>query len=694
MRGISKIFSPLLLALVVALEADAARRNFSERRRSLPTASTVPWAVTNAPFRALVQLSSLPNVPAAGVAIELPDFGHTKPDLSDVVLTDDEGAIQPVNTLWLRPGGTALLLAEELKPRVTYALYFGGGISRERKTWTPPAMSLLMETRRLAGSAKFSNWREMLDTWQRSGPVDGMGFVSHIFHGENPFGDNRHFATHYTGYLLTENVRQVRLYTLSSDASFVLVNGQCVLSSPGTHGARANEKTAPMVTIKCKTPLTRIDYYHVKAGSAYPPSMVLGWQNQHPVTMRELRYHGYETIPHNAWAHSGTARVLHIEGRDGYPAPAPQERVLSYIGYSGAWFYDVLLTAPPLPAGWTADWEFADGSVQHGATASRVLIADAPQKVTLRLKRGDETLTGFRRLEFPNDLAQASINRSTDVKRYASLLAQDDSTKLPPVAIAFLKEFGTLEQMARVADGFLQKHSDTASDLWAAAQEARIRWLAQSNPQQALTAVQNLPPRQQHLRLFNDLELDLLIYYLHDLTAATRIEVLAGDTLRARIRLGDVCRLAGKIPQAIEWYHAAQQVLPDKTDGRKLPAQDRAFSMMVGDALARNNRAEAKKKLDEWEMRHPVAKVYTDFLLLRARTLMAFGRWHEALAELDSLQAVNPENPYKIDADFQRAHVLFATGQPDAARKLWADIAKNYPNHERAAESRDLAKQP
>jgi tetratricopeptide (TPR) repeat protein len=573
-------------------------------------------------------------------------------------------------------------------------VYFSGGISRERKNWNPPAMSLLMETRRLGSGAKFNTWTEMQETWHRSGPVDGMGFVSRIFHGENPFGDNQRFATHYTGYLITENTKQVHLYTLSSDASFVLVNGQCVLSSPGSHGARATERTAPMVTIKCATPLTRIDYYHVKAGSLHPPSMVLGWHNEHPVTVRERRYHGYETVPSGLWAHAGTARVLRIEGFNDHPAPAPQEQVLSYIGYNNAWFYDVLVAAPPLPSGWTAEWEFSDGVVRQGATASRVLIPSTPQKVTLRLKHGNDTVTGFRRLEFPNDLTQASINRSTDVKRYAAILSQDDFTKLPPVAMMFLKEFGTLEQMARVADGFLKKNSNTASDLWAAAQEARIRWLAHTNAPQALAAVRSLPPRPEHLRLFNNLELDLYIYYLHDLTVASRVEALAGDKLRARLRLGDLFRLAGKTPQAIEWYRAAQQVSPDKTDGRKLPTQDRASSIAVLNALMRNDRVEAAKKLDEWEKRHPLAKVYSDFLLLRARTLMAFGHWHEALAELDSFQAANPESPYQIEVDFQRAHILFATGKADAARKLWADIAKNYPNHERAAESRDLAKQP
>ena len=248
----------------------------------------------------------------------------------------------------------------------------------------------------------------------------------------------------------------MRLYTLSSDASFVLVNGQCVLSAPGTHGARANEKTATMATIMCKTPLTRIDYYHVKAESEHNPSMVLGWQDELPVTRREQRYHCYEAIPSTAWAHSGSARIVRFEGRNGHPVPALQERISSYIGYGGAWFYDLLLTTPPLPEGWTAEWEFADGLIRNGATASRILITDAPQKITLRLKHDSEILTGVHRLEFRNDLPQASINRPTDAKRYAALLSQDDFAKLPAVAFAFLKEFGTHEHWWRLDGGAMR----------------------------------------------------------------------------------------------------------------------------------------------------------------------------------------------------------------------------------------------
>ncbi|MCX7009596.1 MAG: hypothetical protein NTY53_20525 [Kiritimatiellaeota bacterium] len=39
------------------------------------------------------------------------------------------------------------------------------------------------------------------------------------------------------------------------------------------------------------------------------------------------------------------------------------------------------------------------------------------------------------------------------------------------------------------------------------------------------------------------------------------------------INFGDLYRLAGKNPQAVEQYQAAQQLTPDNSQGRKLPTQ-------------------------------------------------------------------------------------------------------------------------
>ena len=79
-----------------------------------------------------------------------------------------------------------------------------------------------------------------------------------------------------------------------------------------------------------------------------------------------------------------------------------------------------------------------------------------------------------------------------------------------------------------------------------------------------------------------------------------------------------------------------------------------------------------------------MAKFSTDFLLLRSRVLTLYGRWRESLAELDAYAATHPDSPYQIDVDFHRARALYELGRKDEARKLWQDLAKNYPRSELA----------
>src|SRR5882724_1688069 len=74
------------------------------------------WAIPDAPFRAVVVGKDLPNLPEAGVLIQLPEFGQMLPELADVVLTDAKGQTLPVARVWRGEGQQALLLAQALPP--------------------------------------------------------------------------------------------------------------------------------------------------------------------------------------------------------------------------------------------------------------------------------------------------------------------------------------------------------------------------------------------------------------------------------------------------------------------------------------------------------------------------------------------------------------------------------------------------
>jgi tetratricopeptide (TPR) repeat protein len=205
--------------------------------------------------------------------------------------------------------------------------------------------------------------------------------------------------------------------------------------------------------------------------------------------------------------------------------------------------------------------------------------------------------------------------------------------------------------------------------------------------------------RRKFGRELGFIELEILVFDLKDPAAAQIANRLAfenpnSDVGRlAKIRLGDLYRLLGRGKDSIEIYRSVQKTIADETQGRKFAAQDRSYSITIADLLAQDYRHEAEAKLAEWELEHPMAKFDSDFLLLRGRVLMEFGRWNEALTEIESFREMNPDSPFQIPADFYRAKALWELGKKDQARTIWTHIAKDFPKHELAGESARLANQ-
>ena len=106
--------------------------------------------------------------------------------------------------------------------------------------------------------------------------------------------------------------------------------------------------------------------------------------------------------------------------------------------------------------------------------------------------------------------------------------------------------------------------------------------------------------------------------------------------------------------------------------------------MTVRDLIEKNDRQEADAKLTDWELAHPMAKFTRISCCCAAGCWRMYGRWREALAELDAYAATHPDSPYQIDVDFYRARALRELGKKDEARKIWQDIVKNYPKSELA----------
>lgn len=657
------------------------------------------WSVADAPYRVSVRLKTAPEVPEAGVEINLPEFGQTRPDLADLLLTDKAGTPQPLAKIGRRTGGRVVLLAQKLEPDAPYFLYFGGGVQRVSPGWNPKT-SLLMETKPAPDDLKFDSLASLQAAWVKSPEAPGAGFVSQIFHGGNPFGPNANFLTHYSGYLRVPQTKETTFYTLSSDCSFIAINGQEQFGWPGQHSPAAEPSNVHKKTVSLPAGLVKIDYYAAKGdvppGERLEAPMVFG---------RQLPDH-FEAIPPEAWLHPGLAQVGPPHGPDGQPLPLPKANVTSFIGFGGQWLYETQfdLRPPQAAAGWSATWKFEDGATVTGTAGTRILTGKEAQLLQCSLTRNGVTLNAPLLVTVPDKLQRASVNNPAEVARTLALIDAEPSTGLTPEAIrarlAFVCEYGSDPQIARLA---VQWPETAQKDpLWMPARLAIFRTHAQNDPAQAKQEFyafsQTLDPalRKTYTEDLALAEIDLLVFCLRDTDAFGRLTQLAFQNTSnnlsrvAKIRIGDLHRLLGHYKEATAVY----QNLGNKGPNTALPVKDSAASLAVRDLLDRGYPREAQQKLDEWEQRRPMVKFDSDFLLLHARILIAFGRWAEALAELESFQKVQPDSPFQIDAQFYLARLRYEKGEKEEACKLWNAFAKDYPKHPLTPQAKEWAAKP
>lgn len=682
-------FISLLFALFVLASARAAQEP--------PAAS---WRIADAPYRVVIRQNTVPNTPEAGFEINLQEFGQTRPDLADLLLTDAKGKPLPLAKIGRRAGGRILLLAQKLEPKTSYYLYFGGDYVRVSPQWIPK-VSLLMETRPAPADLAFDSFKAVKSAWDQSTDEPGAGFVDQIYQGGNLFGSSFSFLTHYTGYLRLPKAREITFYTLSSDCSFVKVNDQLEFGWPGRHTPSTKPEKLAKKAVQCAEGLVRIDYYAAK-GDLAPEgtpeaATVLGWQTET----------GFEAIPKDAWAHPGTTHVSPVQSANGQWLPVAKASVESFLAYANQWLYETRfdLRPPQSADGWSVTWEFEDSAVVSGTGGSHLLTGKQSQLIHCKLTRdGSTTLNEVFRVDVPERLQRASVNNQGDTRRYLDLINAEAVQKLNPEAVRarllLLCDCGTDQEVAQYGAKWAERNQ--SDDLWLLVRAAEIRACAQADPQKAkkdfLALLQTMEPttRQVYAAYLDMMEVDLLVFCLHDPEAFGRITQIAflnaGTDLdrTAKVRLGDLHRLLGHLKEAAEQYRSLEPQKPSLAQA----AKDSAASLMLNDLLDKGFSREAQLKLNEWELRRPMVKFDTEFLLLRARNLLLLGRWSEALAELDSFQKVQPDSPFQTDAQYYRALALYLKGDKEEAHKLWNAFTKDYPRHHLTPEARHWATKP
>lgn len=680
------------------------------------------WKMPQLNYRMAVRAKSQPSQPANGSLIRLPDFGQLRPDGRDIVLLDAAGGMVPIRVVYQKPGLHALILAKDLKPGTPYTLYFGGEASTKIQVsrWEP-AQSLLLETKPLQDNLKNTSWTRLESLWSKTTASFGADFVDAISHRGNPFGPHFGYISRYTGRVSFPDRKDIELYGWGLDAAgFKLDNKTLFFQQvPADVAYLTHKENIQMKRISVPAGPVAIEGFHAKepqGGTLEMEGMVdFGWvdpgiaaeaarimkENDRAASEDEKSKppQPYIPLPENWYEHPGTTEAGAIERINNEPVPLPVVNLETYIGWNDLWIFEASAKlASPLPPGWTASWEFGSGGRASGTELRQALAGIEPQPVRVTLTDGTVKLTGF---TIPNTFAEvreASINEPADTARYCELIGATAPESLTPTALGpfcvFLAEFGPADLLKKIVPVWM--NADRSSPLLEKVIPAYISALAQTAPKEALEVLKKArgdfrsPEMQKKLAI---LQLDILVFILQDPSAAEQGHALSfllkgtPEEKLGDIRTGDLYRLTNQPDKAIARYQAAQS---PEARTKKQAAMDQSTSMQVKNLIDGGEPRDAMTTLVAWELQNPMAKLQSDFLLLRSRALIALGRNAEAVRELQSFAELNQDSPYQIDTDFYLAAALKGLGRTREAESLWKQIIEKYPKSELAREAERL----
>ncbi|MBC8126016.1 MAG: tetratricopeptide repeat protein [Gloeobacteraceae cyanobacterium ES-bin-144] len=638
------------------------------------------WAVDGAPYRVVLHAETAPDIPEAGWEIRLVDFGAGRPDMQDAVLLGPDGKEIALDGIWRGAGRNILMLAESMPSDGAAAtLYFGSDSSLRKKSWSAKR-SLLMETRRLPAGATITTYEGWRIAWQKSQSTDGASFVRQIFHGDNPHGENRHFLSRYTGILKTGNGGEIKFYTLSDDVSYVIIDGQSNLKWQKDQPPPLDPKAVPLTTIRSPKDFANVEYSHAVVEP--PGAMVLGWEQGGKLG----------TVSEDAWIHPGKIKAERIESSDGAPVPIATIKVEQYIGYGNQWYVSVRGNVARVDDGWQVEWLWQDGRVDKGKESHRIWMCLDPVRVIVRLRNGERVTEGRRIKLIPKDLEAASVNNESQVSSFLELLGKEEPMALNEAArksgFILARDFLPSTEASKWAEAWL-KTAKPEDEAWASAMTMVIREIAKKDPNAAIDRLNTLPENLRTVmgRDANLLELDLRVFGLNDPSAVGLVTKLSksGDKNLARlakIRLGDYQLLNGRVDEAARCFSDA--VSSSREAERTGPVIDRSHSLAIEDLVNDKHLNEARAKFDEWEMLRPSAKIDADQLYWRARVMFLTGEWKRALQDLETSSKVRPGSPEEIDVLFWKGRALYELERKDDARRIWNQLIKDYPKHERA----------
>jgi hypothetical protein len=674
------------------------------------------WPVTSAPARFTIEPDRAdPQPPVSWISLNLPDPRWVN---MTVRVFTDTGLAVGSDLLWSAPGEPATFLFDSSSGAKRYNVYVGSN-------W--PVMHLpdtnvgvWLETREGDGRT-ISHLPDMLATWKQSHHVLGRAILTGIDEGGNRFGPQGNLLLHMQGFFDAPAPEHLDLAVVSTDSSFVQVDGKEVVEWPGRHGwGYDGMKGPPQGGIDVAPGRHILDYYNAYVGTedgnlplmaclavkggAFPDFTLLTPTSDffRPVFRDHIVDYELQT---NASAASApqTAPPLAIDW-------STEEQSMISTDLPDIGFVALQLTCLNLASTFTTTWTFDDASTADGQSVKHVFPRSGMRTIHLEQKDGDKvvaslTQTVYVHPDWPNAYKEPDLIPAQE----AEMASRDPATLSASDLASCCAMFGFYQQldallkflpavvtkMKEVQDTDLPRLKDAAlylvRDDWSHATEEiqilkalidRASAVTPATPESAAVGSQS---RLALARL--TLKTSDHVDEVRSLIDAINVTSLPGEEPRGlKILKADLALAAGDVAGAKKQYESLTGA-PDGPDERSSIRR----TARIGQARAFLDRKDfdsAEDTLNEVVWQSPVDKLASDWALTRLRLYqeenlpVAAYLWAKRL-----LPVITEEG--RSELLFRLTDLAFAQGDNDLANKTLLELLKKHPYSQEAAQVKE-----
>jgi len=671
------------------------------------------WPVTSAPARFVIEPDQGGPPPLVSwVSLHLPD---PKWATMPIRVFTDTGTAVGSDLFWTAPGEPATFLFDSSSGAKRYKVYVG---SNWPAVHLPDGKAGVRLECRVGDGKTIDHLPDMLQAWNQSGTVLGGAIVTGIFEGGNRFGPQGNLLEHFQGWFDAAAPEHLELAVISTDATFVLVDGKEVVEWPGLHHFGPGLGGQHQGAVDLPAGLHVLDYYnaYVKKEEGRPPILCClaakggaleNW------TMLTSNISFFRPVTHD---HVVSYELQANSPGASAPGAAPalaidwvnKEQSVIHPDLPDIGLISMQLTCLA-PFTGTLTWTFDDGLTAQGQSVNHLFPRPGMRAVHLSLKDGEKQVAALSQTisvhpnwtqltTFPPQLIpahQADILGRDLAALSASDLAgcvagfgvfknSEGLLKILPVVCAKIKE---------IDEADLPYVKDAALFL---AREDRAHFAEESQLLRALIdRCAPDKPSPQLVTVASECRLALaqLILKTSDHTDEVRslidainVPALSGDEPRAlNILRADLALAAGDVAGAKKQYETltGEPSGPDARSSIRRTAkigQARAF-------LDRKDFEAAENSLNEVAWQAPIEKMAPDWALTRLRLYQEQNLLGVAYLWAKRLLPVVAESG-RSELLFRLTDLALAQGDSDLARKTLSELLKKHPYSQEAAQAK------